>query len=117
MQDIAGAGAGVNSQNVRAPKKSTVTVRIEPDGRTKRLAGRAAWMARVLIKAGTRGVTTVELPAGVRVSHAVYLLRREGFVISMQREAHSGEFSGVHGRFRIETPCTILEEATSSVVA
>lgn len=117
MHDIAGHAAPAKSNPTSAPKKSTVTVRIEPDGRTKRLAGRAAWMARVLIKAGARGVTTVELPAGIRVSHAVYLLRREGFVISMQREAHGGEFSGVHGRFRIETPCSILEDATSLVGA
>ncbi|PAQ09602.1 hypothetical protein CIT26_13520 [Mesorhizobium temperatum] len=90
-----------------------MTVRIEPDGRTKRLHGRAAWMMRELVKAGKRGVTTIELPAGVRVSHAVYLLRREGFIISMQREAHGGEFAGVHGRFRIETPCTIVNDGSA----
>ncbi|TIP87087.1 MAG: hypothetical protein E5X58_31135 [Mesorhizobium sp.] len=82
-----------------------------------RLEGRAAWMIRVLIKAGKRGVTTIELPAGVRVSHSVYLLRKAGFIISMQREAHGGEFSGVHGRFRIETPCSIVEDAARSVAA
>lgn len=110
MDGIAGDTPQAKSNPVTSPKKFTVVVRIEPDGGPKRLDGRAGWMIRELIKAGTRGVTTVELPAGIRVSHAVYLLRREGFVISMQREAHGGEFAGVHGRFRIETPCTILDD-------
>lgn len=113
MQDIAGEEPNVNSRNALANKKFTLTVKVDPDGRTVRLEGRAAWMMAVLVKAGKRGVTTIELPAGIRVSHAVYLLRREGFIISMQREAHGGEFSGVHGRFKIETPCSIVEDASA----
>ncbi|MER8745903.1 hypothetical protein NKJ71_16480 [Mesorhizobium sp. M0050] len=110
MHDLAGAAGRVNSHSATANKKISVKVKVEPDGRTVQLEGRAAWMMLELIKAGPRGVTTIELPAGIRVSHAVYLLRREGFIISMQREAHGGEFAGVHGRFRIETPCIILED-------
>jgi hypothetical protein len=111
MHDIAGDSRRVNTNSVNGSKKFTLTVKIEPDGRTVQLQGRAAWMMRELIKAGKCGVTTIDLPAGVRVSHAVYLLRREGFIISMQREAHGGEFAGVHGRFKIETPCVIVEDA------
>ncbi|TIM38380.1 MAG: hypothetical protein E5Y56_29900 [Mesorhizobium sp.] len=83
---------------------------MEPDGRILKLDGRAAWMMRVLVKAGRRGVTTLELPAGVRVSHCVLLLRRAGFTISSPRESHEGPFPGTHSRYRLETEVTILED-------
>ncbi|MFK0687969.1 hypothetical protein ACFX5Q_07160 [Mesorhizobium sp. IMUNJ 23033] len=98
-----------------APKKSTVTVRIEPDGRTKRLEGRAAWMMRKLVEAGKRGVTPLDLPTGVRVAHYIFLLRREGFIISTEHESHGGPWAGQHARYRLETPVTIVDDG--SVVA
>lgn len=44
MDDIAGDFPQAKSIPASGPKKSTITVRIEPDGRTKCLDGRAAWM-------------------------------------------------------------------------
>ena len=67
MQDIAGDIPQAKSIPVTAPPKSTVTIRIEPDGRTKRLHGRTAWMMRQLVYAGRRGVSPLDLPTGVRL--------------------------------------------------
>lgn len=91
--------------------KYSLLVKVEPDGAVKRLDGRAAWMMEKLIKAGAAGITSLELPTGVRVAHAVYLLRRDGFVISTKRESHGGPFSGVHGRYKLESPTSIIEPA------
>ncbi|RWB99028.1 MAG: hypothetical protein EOQ56_19265 [Mesorhizobium sp.] len=85
-------------------------VRIEPDGRTKRLDGRAAWMMRKLVDAGKRGVSPLDLPAGVRVAHYIFLIRREGFIVSTEHESHGGSFPGTHARYRLETAVTILED-------
>jgi hypothetical protein len=93
-----------------APKKSTITVRIEPDGRIARLDGRAGWMLRELVRAGKLGVTTIELPPGIRISHYILLLRKAGFSISSPREAHGGPFPSSHSRYRLETEVTILED-------
>lgn len=92
-------------------KKYTLLVKIEPDGDVKQLDGRAAWMMQKLIEAGERGVTSLDLPTGVRVAHAVYLLRRDGFVISTKRESHGGPFAGVHGRYTLESSTSIIDPA------
>ncbi|TIP06634.1 MAG: hypothetical protein E5X72_00010 [Mesorhizobium sp.] len=110
MSAIAGDLSPINTLSVTQPRKSTIKVKIEPDGRTVKLDNRAAWMMKQLIAAGKRGVTTLELPTGVRVAHYVYLLRREGFSISMERETHGGAFPGVHGKYRLENEVSILEE-------
>ncbi|RWF79003.1 MAG: hypothetical protein EOS26_03280 [Mesorhizobium sp.] len=91
-------------------KNYTIVVKVEPDGLPIRLHGRAAWMMRKLVEAGKRGVTPLDLPTGVRAAHFVYLLRRDGFIISTEHEAHGGPFAGVHGRYRAEGDITILED-------
>ncbi|RWK53542.1 MAG: hypothetical protein EOR48_22245 [Mesorhizobium sp.] len=91
-----------------------MTVRIEPDGRTKRLDGRAAWMMTKLVEAGKRGVSPLDLPTGVRVAHYIFLLRREGFIISTEHESHGGPFPSTHARYRIETPVTILADVVTA---
>ncbi|RVD55974.1 MAG: hypothetical protein EOS30_09865 [Mesorhizobium sp.] len=83
---------------------------MEPEGRIIKLDGRAAWMMRELVKAGKRGVTTLELPTGVRVSHFILLLRKAGFVISSPRESHGGPFPSTHSRYSLETEVTIVED-------
>ncbi|RUZ75627.1 hypothetical protein EN943_20115 [Mesorhizobium sp. M7A.F.Ca.US.006.01.1.1] len=87
---------------------------MEPDGRTVTLDGRAAWMMRELVKVGKRGVTTLELPTGVRVSHYILLLRKAGFTISSPREAHGGPFPSTHSRYKLETSVTILEDLSAA---
>lgn len=114
MTSISGDFAHAKSNPVHAPKKPTITVRIEPDGRTVKLDGRAAWMMRELVKAGKRGVTTIELPPGIRISHYILLLRKAGFSISSPREAHGGPFPSTHSRYRLETEVTIVDDMVTA---
>lgn len=114
MDGIAGDTPQAKSNPVTSPKKSTVMVRIEPDGGTKRLDGRAAWMMRTLVEAGRRGVSPLDLPTGVRVAHYIFLLRREGFIVSTEHESHGGPFPGTHALYRLETEVTILDDMAAA---
>ncbi len=69
------------------------------------VVGRPAWFLLVLLKAGTKGTTTLERPAP-RISHYLFVLRKLGFSVSTEYEAHSGPFGGTHGRF------TLLDRVT-----
>jgi hypothetical protein len=81
------------------------------EGRTVRLDGRPAWMLQKLHEAGKSGLTTTELPASLRVSHYIFLLRtRHGIAIETEREGHDGPFSGNHARYRLRSPVRILAE-------
>jgi hypothetical protein len=79
-----------------------------PDGSQQSFVGREAWTLRHLVNAGRIGVTTIDHPAP-RWSHYVYKLRRAGLVISTDYEGHKGNFPGPHGRYRLETPVTVVE--------
>jgi hypothetical protein len=92
-----------------APQDS-VTVQL-PGGQTKEFSGRSAWALKKLHSAGSAGLSTLELPAGIRWSHYVYLLRRDGVGITMKREKHAGDFPGSHGRYRLSAPVSIIAEA------
>ena len=82
-----------------------------PDGRCATFTGRDAWALRHLVNAGNAGLTTLSQPAP-RWSHYIYKLRRGGLVISTDYEAHSGDFPGNHGRYRLETPVTVVDGGT-----
>ncbi|WP_434723068.1 winged helix domain-containing protein [Mesorhizobium sp. RIZ17] len=110
MDGIAGDLSPTNTLSVTKPRKSTITVRVEPDGRTVKLDGRAGWMLSKLIEAGKRGLTTLDLPTGVRVSHYILLLRKAGFVISSPLERHGGAFPSSHSRYRLETAVSVVED-------
>ena len=90
--------------------RTTVTVRIEPDGREIELSGRVAWMLRKLVEAGPRGLTTLDLQAGTRVSAHVFKLRRAGLSIGSKREPHGGEYPGQHSRYCLDTDVTLIED-------
>jgi hypothetical protein len=96
-------------------KKFSIVVKVEPDGQPVRLDGRPAWMMRKLVEAGKRGVSTIDLPAGVRVAHYVFCLRRSGFVISTEHVSHGGVFASTHAVYRIESPIVILEDMVMAV--
>jgi hypothetical protein len=80
------------------------------DGSQQSFIGREAWTLRHLVSAGRTGVTTIDHPAP-RWSHYVYKLRKAGLSISTDYEAHKGDFPGKHGRYRLETPVTVVEGA------
>ena len=67
------------------------------------LTGRNAWLMRKLIGCGMRGVTTAELPAGIRVSALIHNLRKAGIPITSEIERHTGEFAGNHCRYVLDT--------------
>ena len=99
----------------RTPFKLCAAVETGEHARTVRLEGRPAWMLEKLHAAGKSGLTTKELPAGLRVAHYVFLLRtRHGIAISTEREEHSGPYSGTHARYRLLSPITILDEVEAA---
>ncbi len=85
-----------------------ITIRL-PDGSRQTFRGREAWTLRHLLNAGASGLTTLEQPAP-RWSHYVFKLRKAGLVISTDREMHGGAYPGNHGRYRLETPVTVVPE-------
>lgn len=85
-----------------------ITIRL-PDGRRQTFEGREAWTLRHLVNSGSTGIATLEQPAP-RISHYIFKLRKAGLVISTDRESHSGPYPGSHGRYRLETPVTIVSE-------
>jgi hypothetical protein len=89
---------------------TTIKIRL-PNGSQQTFVRREAWTLRRLVEAGRRGVTTIDYPAP-RWSHYVYKLRKAGLAITTDYESHKGEFPGNHGRYRLETPVTIIEGAT-----
>lgn len=72
---------------------------VDPNKASIRLVGRPAWLFELLQNAGEEGVTTLQLPAGVRVSHYILILRRAGLLVESVRESHGGQFSGSHVRY------------------
>ncbi len=83
-----------------------------PNGSQQSFAGRVAWTLRRLVDAGQIGVTTIDHPAP-RWSHYVFKLRKAGLVITTDYEQHAGDFPGNHGRYRLETPVTVIEGGAS----
>ncbi|WBL78820.1 hypothetical protein I3J27_38830 [Bradyrhizobium xenonodulans] len=88
---------------------SNITIR-KADGSCRTFTGRQAWMLRKLIDAGSAGITLLET-SGARCSHYIYMLRKSGLNISTTSEPHAGPFPGMHGRYRLETPVTVVAEA------
>lgn len=70
------------------------------------VTGRAAWFLLTLLQAGKRGTTTLERPAP-RISHYLYVLRRQGFNVSTEFEPHEGVFGGNHGRYVLQDIVTV----------
>jgi len=88
---------------------SNITIQM-PSGSYLTFIGREAWTLRRLLEAGAVGVTTIDHPAP-RWSHYIFKLRRAGLTISTEYESHSGPFPGTHGRYRLETPVTVVRAA------
>ena len=87
---------------------SNITIQL-PSGTRITFRGRQAWALRRLISAGRAGMTLLDHPAQ-RWSHYFYMLRKAGLTISTTNEPHDGPFPGTHGRYRLETEITVVEE-------
>lgn len=76
--------------------------------------GRDAWLLDKLMKAGDRGITTLEIPAP-RTSGYLFHLRGFGFDITTEYESHTGTFAGRHGRFRLKSKVRIVERSEDAL--
>jgi len=80
-------------------------------GRTITVRGpRFIWALKQLMEVGAKGLTGADLPPGTAWNRYVHELRRLGFNIECIHERHGGEFPGTHGRFRLRSLCTILND-------
>jgi hypothetical protein len=74
--------------------------------------GQVARTLRALTKAGSQGITALDVAGtwALRLSHYVFVLRRDyQLSIPLTWEAHDGAAGpGRHGRYRLETPVRIV---------
>ena len=89
-----------------------LAVRIGDSPTTRTFRGRFAQTLDLLVRNGSDGLTSLESP-GVRLSHYVHVLRRDGVPIETQGERHSGSYAGRHGRYRLTAPVTVIERETA----
>lgn len=79
------------------------------DGPVKKFRGRFAQTLALLIENGPAGLSSLESP-GVRLSHYVFRLRRDGVPIETHDERHSGPYKGRHGRYRLAAPVEVIDQ-------
>ena len=85
-----------------------MTIRVRPDGLPIVLSGRNAWALSCLLRAGSRGFTSLGEPAP-RLAAYVHVLRsRHGIEIETLREKHGGDFPGSHARYVLLSSVEIL---------
>jgi hypothetical protein len=94
------------SQNSCGGKQNALTVET-PAGRVAISARQPKRALVALIRAGSKGVTALELSSwAYRLGAYVHILRHEyGLAIETLREPHDG---GWHGRYVLHTPCQII---------
>lgn len=87
-----------------------IRIVVSVDGsKPKTFRGRQAWTLNELIRAGKKGVATVERPAP-RWSDYVMHLRRSSVGISTDHEKHGGAYRGHHGRYRLTSKVRVIEK-------
>jgi hypothetical protein len=93
------------------PNNDVLLVRFAVAGGPEQVTeGRVAQMFCALASRGSRGVTSAEFPAGVRVSDSVFKLRRNhGLGIETERVGHDGLHPGLHGIYRLSSPVRVFE--------
>mgnify|MGYP001077771561 FL=1 len=108
-----GNGSGANGRGSpyhapEAPHKRLVVKATGPVGQPFTVTGQTARTLLALVKAGSAGVTALEIASwAFRLSHFVMVLRRKHrLAIPMLWEAHEG---GKHGRYVLRSTVTILE--------
>jgi hypothetical protein len=79
-----------------------------PESPELQAAGRDAWALMRLVNAGKTGITSLDNPAP-RLSHYIFKLRRMGVNISTEYEVHKGDYSGEHGRYKLQSPVRIVQ--------
>lgn len=95
------------------PSEKLLKVRVAGENDLE-LRGRPAWTLQKLMAAGNSGITTAELPAGLRLSHYILILRKSGIRITTQYEDHGGAFAGRHARYRLASDVSLLNEEVAA---
>lgn len=88
-------------QPVSRERQSFVIRNADQEDFTLSLKGRSYWLLSILRLSGPKGVTTAELPAGVRFSSALHILRGKGVEVLTTMEPHGGAYAGQHGRYTL----------------
>lgn len=86
---------------------------IEQNGETTTVfltEGRVVWLVENLIRAGKRGITSLENPAP-RIAAYVHKAKRAGVPINKVTEPHDGLYSGHHARYFIGEGVRIVRGA------
>lgn len=85
-----------------------VSIKVRHGERVLAVSGRAAWALSQLIDAGETGCTPIDNP-GPRWSDYVFKLKKRGLVIETVDEKHGGPFAGLHARYVLKSPVTVIE--------
>ncbi|MEY8118516.1 hypothetical protein AB9F26_09665 [Falsihalocynthiibacter sp. BN13B15] len=75
-----------------------VTLNLSEQSRTFELKGRLGWTMVHLVRAGAKGLTTLEHPA-LRMSAYIFSLREMGIPIETQMVPHKGSYPGMHALY------------------
>lgn len=87
----------------------------EGEAREIQLMGRDRWALEMLIQAGSRGLTAIEMN-GPRLHAYIFDLRHEhGLQIVREDEPHGGDFPGHHGRYFLKSK--VAQKAAQAVAA
>jgi hypothetical protein len=95
--------------------KLTLRFQILSTGSVHEVEGQFARTLIALHEAGDRGITALEMSSwALRLAHYVFMLRKAGLAIDMEREKHEGQAPGLHGRYFLRTGIHILSEMRSA---
>jgi hypothetical protein len=103
-----GSEVTLNGYPENGSKSKQIALTVEtPSGRIAISARQPRRALAALIKAGSKGVTALELSSwAYRLGAYVHTLRHDyGLTIETLREPHDG---GWHGRYVLHTPCQII---------
>ena len=94
----------MSQENAKRCGRATYTVDdIEGESREIVLMGRDRWALEMLMLAGPRGITAIEMN-GPRLHAYIFDLRHEhGLSIVREDEPHGGDFPGHHGRYFLKS--------------
>jgi hypothetical protein len=82
-------------------------------GAPKTFKGRFAQTLDLLLQNGEDGLSSLESP-GIRLSHYVFVLRREGVDIVTDDERHAGPYAGCHARYKLTSPVEVISREFAS---
>lgn len=92
----------------KKPKASFIVE--DPNGQVRQinLVGRFTQTLGELVRSRGKGITALDLGGTVRLSHYVWVLRKNyDLDIETANERHGGSYSGTHGRYFLRSNVTL----------